>query len=84
MHRRAQLPPQETQPQTKRARGGEPGHDGGGGNNPDFSQSGMEQLMRQQSQMMLTATRLQNEMTVCQTACKLIEQGPKGAKELIS
>ncbi|WP_197388852.1 hypothetical protein [Ralstonia pseudosolanacearum] len=78
LRRRAQLPPHGAQ----RARGGEPEH-GGGGNPPDFSQAGMQEMMRQQSEMMLATTRLQNEMTMCQTACKLIEQGPKAAMNLI-
>lgn len=43
----------------------------------------MQEMMRQQSEMMLATTRLQNEMTMCQTACKLIEQGPKAAMNLI-
>ncbi|MHA6893188.1 hypothetical protein ACQUJT_03780 [Ralstonia pseudosolanacearum] len=82
LRRRAQLPPHGAQPARKRARGGEPEH-GGGGNPPDFSQAGMQEMMRQQSEMMLATTRLQNEMTMCQTACKLIEQGPKAAMNLI-
>ncbi len=40
-------------------------------------------MMRQQQQMMLDTTNAQNQMTVTQTACKLIEQGPKAARDLI-
>nr|EUJ12320.1 hypothetical protein RSP673_21580 [Ralstonia solanacearum P673] len=43
----------------------------------------MQQLMLQQQQTMIDATNAQNQMTVTQTACKLIEQGPKAARDLI-
>ncbi|MBT1539793.1 hypothetical protein B7R78_0022820 [Ralstonia solanacearum] len=82
LRRRAQLPTRGDQPAPKRARRGEPEH-GGGGNHPGFSPTDMQQMMRQQQQMMLDTTNAQNQMTVTQTACKLIEQGPKAARDLI-
>ncbi len=82
LRRRARLPAPGDQPAPKRARGGEPER-GGDGNLPDFSPTGMQQMMLQQQQMMLDATNAQNEMTIFQSGCKLMEQGAKAAKELI-
>lgn len=82
LRRRARLPAHGDQPASKRARRGEPER-GGDGKHPDFNPMDMQQMMLQQQQMMLDATNAQNQMTVFQSGCKLMEQGPKAARDLI-